>query len=209
MPSPKPLAKRMPPAPRGRSPRGRPRDERATQAILEVTLRHFGRYGYAGLSLDAIAAEAGVTKPGLYRRWASKEDLVTAAVSEWRNRGMPQFSGDVEADLAANLRQIARMLNEPPGLAMIAALLLQERTKPELMKLFRERNFAPRREALRKILRAAKAQGALPTTLDVDTVIAMLLGAYHLQLIMGEPIPASWPRELMKVLFSSKVRMKK
>ena len=200
MPGPQPLAKRQPAAPKA-APRGRPRDERATRAILEVTLRHFGRYGYGGLSLDAIAAEAGVTKPSLYRRWRSKDDLVTAAVSEWRNRGMPQLSGDVEADLEAQLRQVGHMLDEPPGLAMIAALLLQEPTKPELMKLYRARNFAPRREALRKILRAAQHQGALPAALDVDTIIVMLLGAYHLQRILGEPIPASWPDEIMKVLF--------
>jgi AcrR family transcriptional regulator len=181
-------------------PPGRPRDDKATSAILEATLRNLAQFGYAGISLDTIAAEAGVTKPTLYRRWASKADLVTAAMSEWRNRSMPEQTGDFEADLEANLRQMGRLLSQPLALAMIAALLLEERTKPELMDLYRERNIGPRQQALRKILLAAKRENALKPDLDMNTVMAMVMGAYYWQLISGEPIPAKWPREILKVV---------
>jgi len=62
-------------------PRGRPRDERATQAITEAALRQLAELGYARLSIESIASEVGVARATVYRRFKDKADLVTAARS--------------------------------------------------------------------------------------------------------------------------------
>ena len=58
---------------------GRPRSERAEQAILDATLEAIGECGVDGVRCEDVAARAGVGKATLYRRWPGKEDLLIAA----------------------------------------------------------------------------------------------------------------------------------
>jgi AcrR family transcriptional regulator len=69
-----------PPRAKGARKAGRPRSEDTEKRILEITLRHLARQGYNRMSLDAIAAEAGSSKPTIYRRWSGKAGLATAAL---------------------------------------------------------------------------------------------------------------------------------
>src|SRR3954452_25625300 len=59
---------------------GRPRDERVSQAILQAALGQLLERGYGGMSMDGVAAEAGVGKPAIYRRHRNKAELVAAAL---------------------------------------------------------------------------------------------------------------------------------
>ena len=65
---------------------GRPRSEEADQAILGATIMLLAEHGVYGLSIEAVAAEAGVGKTTIYRRWQTKEDLVVAALARMRPR---------------------------------------------------------------------------------------------------------------------------
>ena len=62
-------------------PPGRPRDERASQAITEAALRQLAEIGYAKMSMESIATEAGVARATVYRRFRDKADLITAAIA--------------------------------------------------------------------------------------------------------------------------------
>ena len=73
--------------------RGRPRSEEADRAILEAALTLMARDGYARMSVDAVAAEAGVSKPTLYLRYPSKAALATAALAHVREETAPREDG--------------------------------------------------------------------------------------------------------------------
>src|SRR5271163_3891937 len=72
-----------PPPPALENPRspGRPRDERASLAINEAALRQLSEIGYAALTMESVAGEAGVSRATIYRRFRDKADLVTAAIA--------------------------------------------------------------------------------------------------------------------------------
>ena len=61
---------------------GRPRSAQAHRAILDATIELFVESGYEGLSIEGVAARAGVGKTTIYRRWSSKEDLIVDAIGE-------------------------------------------------------------------------------------------------------------------------------
>ena len=68
---------------------GRPRDPEADRAILEATIEILGEEGYEGLSIEGVAARAGVGKTTIYRRWTSKAELVVAAIQRYKSPADP------------------------------------------------------------------------------------------------------------------------
>ena len=80
---------------------GRPRSEKADEAILGATILLLGEHGVRGLSIEAVAAAAGVGKTTIYRRWATKEDLVLAALDRLKPPGLPPDTGSLAGDLTA------------------------------------------------------------------------------------------------------------
>src|SRR5436309_2199652 len=135
--------------------RGRPRSREIDERVLEAALAIMTRDGYARMSIDAVAAEAGVTRPTVYLRHATKAELATAALEAYRQREMPRDTGDTRADLIARLDHFRRGVERPSGMAMLGTVLAEETHTPELLALWRQRLVAPRRGELRAILRRA------------------------------------------------------
>jgi AcrR family transcriptional regulator len=171
---------------------GRPRCPGTDEAILRAALRQLATGGYARLSVEAVAAEAGTTKPTLYRRWPSKADLAMAALAHLQSQEQPEPTGSTEADLRAALRDFGRKLQRPNGMAMIGTLLVEERHTPELLALFRERVVRPRRGALLRILERARDRGELRAGADLAAAVNMLVGAFYARYLTGEGIPDDW-----------------
>src|SRR3954462_14908931 len=96
---------------------GRPRSERADRSILEATLELMSEQGYTRMSMDAVAARAGVTKPTVYLRYKSKADLATAALAAATPEELPAETGDLRADLIAHMRHVRRGIERSAGLA--------------------------------------------------------------------------------------------
>ncbi|MGZ6812033.1 MAG: helix-turn-helix domain-containing protein, partial [Blastococcus sp.] len=71
------------------------------EAILDAARAELAERGYARMSIDAVAARAGVSKPTVYLRHATKADLATAAIASMRAASRPAPTGDVRADLIA------------------------------------------------------------------------------------------------------------
>src|SRR3712207_8338926 len=81
---------------------GRPRDPSRDGVIRAAILRLPAEVGYSALTMDAVAAEAGVGKATIYRRWRTKEELVVDTVSDLnREIAVPADTGSVEGDLRA------------------------------------------------------------------------------------------------------------
>jgi AcrR family transcriptional regulator len=178
--------------------RGRPRSPEHDVAILEAALRLMQRDGYARLSMDVVAAEAGTTKAAIYRRHASKAELATAALAFLRDQRPPPATDDARADLVEELRRFRRGVERPHGMAMLGTVLAEESHVPELVAAFRRDVVLPRRQRLREIL----SRATLREGLDPETAISMAVGSYYAEyLATGRP-GKDWSERLAATLLT-------
>lgn len=179
---------------------GRPRSARVDEAILDAARAELAERGYARMSVDAVAARAGVSKPTVYLRHAGKAELATAALAAQQGRALPRPSGDTRADLVAHLRHLRSGVERPFGVATLGTVLAEEARTPELLALFRERIVAPRRRAIRAVLEAARDRGELRADADLDAAVVALAGSYYAQYLAGPPFPRRWPGTVVDVV---------
>jgi AcrR family transcriptional regulator len=173
--------------------KGRPRSPEVDGRILRAAMRVMARGGYAGMSIEEVAAEAGVSRPTIYLRYPGKAELATAALASYRDMGRPEETGETREDLIARLRHFRRGVERPFGMAMIGSVLAEEHATPELLSLFRERVVEPRRVEVREVLEHALGRGELRKHADLDAAVNMLVGSYYAQYLAGDPFPGDWP----------------
>ena len=140
---------------------GRPRSPEVDAAILDAALRLLAAEGYARMTVDRVAAEAGVSKAAIYLRYRGKADLATAALAHLRETGEQPLTGDLRADLVEELRRLRRNTERVSAMPLVGTCLMEEQHTPELLPLFRERTSLPRRARLREMLEAARARGEI------------------------------------------------
>ena len=145
------------------------------------------------MSVVAVAEEAGTTRQALYRRWPSKADLATAAISSMSRADERPDTEHPFADLVEELASYQAGVSRPNGVTM-AGSMLQEATDPELKDLYRERIVAPRRNRLRHILERGVDLGLLADDADLDYAVAACTGTLYALRLAGEPIPRTWAR---------------
>jgi AcrR family transcriptional regulator len=180
---------------------GRPRSERADQAIIDAALSLFAESGPEGLCIERVAARAGVGKATIYRRWPGKEDLLLDAIAALK-APLPEPAGrSVKEDLVALLGAICQE-GADPRRAREYALLLGEGAKyPRLMARYVETVLEPRREVIRTVLRRGIASGELRPDLDVEAALFMLVGAMLARRGQEPPaIPADYPQRIVDEL---------
>jgi AcrR family transcriptional regulator len=190
--------------PGARSP-GRPRSERATTAILGAARELLEERGLRGLSVDAIAGRAGVSKATIYRWWPSKAAVVMDAFLAGTGPRMPfPDTGSTREDLRRQLRSVIRLFNEPRTRGPFVALIAESQHDPELARALRERFIASRRAAAREVFTRGQARGELRPDLDVDIAIDALYGAlYYRLLISGEPLKPRYADALLDQLYQA------
>lgn len=173
--------------------RGRPRDPDIDRRVLDAARRELAVSGYEAMSVSAIAQRAGTTRQALYRRWASKADLATAAIADMAQASYPAFTDDAYEDLVRELESFRRGISRPDGMSMVGTMLLSS-TDPDLVALYRERVVAPRRARLCSILERARAQGQIHCDADVEGLVNMLTGSWYARaLAESRPLPR-WAR---------------
>jgi AcrR family transcriptional regulator len=185
-----------------REPRssGRPRCGATDEAVLMATLRQLATAGYSRMSVEAIAEEAGTTKPTIYRRWPSKAELVVAALARFQTTDVPRPTGSLRDDLVALLGDFQAKLLRPNGMAMIGTILVEERYTPELIRTFRKNIVRPRRAGILSILEAARDRGELREDADLDAAVNMLVGAFYARYLTGDGIPEDWGSRIVDEL---------
>jgi AcrR family transcriptional regulator len=160
----------------GRRP-GRPRSERAEQAILDATLDAIGECGIEGVRCEDVAARAGVGKATLYRRWQGKEELLIAAFASLKSP-LPEPRGDsVREDLTAMLAVMAADAEDPRYAQQFALLHGEEQRYPLLVARYKEEVVEPRRELIRSVLRRGIQAGELRPDTDIEVAMLALTGA--------------------------------
>jgi AcrR family transcriptional regulator len=154
---------------------GRPRSARADEAIIEAVLDLLASGTPAeALSIEAVAARAGVGKATIYRRWSNKEALLVDAVASIKGE-LPTIDGNsVREDLITLLRSVAKPRNTRAG--QIMPCLLNEMQRSAELHGCYQRITEPRREQMRQVLLRGMAAGELRADLDVEVVMAMLTG---------------------------------
>jgi len=153
------------------------RNERSRQAVLEATRELISEVGYAKISIEGIAARAGVGKQTIYRWWRSKGAVVFdsfLALSEGADGMALPDTGDIEADLKTVMRATAAEFADPAFEAPIRALNLEIAGDPELAALYREKLAAPVDEAKKDRLRSAVRAGQIAADADLDLALELL-----------------------------------
>ncbi len=182
--------------------RGRPRDPGIAEAVIQATQTQLASSGYHRMSIDTIAAAAGTTKATIYKRWASKADLATAAVSALIEEEEPPNTGSAWGDLVAYLETLRHRIEHNRGMGIIGALVAEQTHTPELLDLFRERVLLPRRALIRRVLEKAASQGDINEDVDVDIAVSMLIGSYYAEYITGREIPDGWVEHTVNIVWS-------
>lgn len=168
----------------GKRPPGRPRSENARQSILRSTLKLLRRSSFADLSIEAIAADAGVGKATVYRWWPNKGALVVDAfaLSTEDELHFPD-SGSVYRDMAYQMNKFLGVLRSPRG-CIVRAILGAGQSDRELLEEFRKRLLRPRRREAYATLHRGIERGELPRGLDLDQVLDTLYGAIYMRFLI-------------------------
>ncbi|WP_173033540.1 TetR/AcrR family transcriptional regulator [Phytohabitans flavus] len=164
-----------------RSP-GRPRSTRADEAIMEAVLDLLAEGStIESLSIEAIAAKAGVGKATIYRRWSGKQALLVDAIRRLKGQPSTPKGESVREDLLILARGVGR--NPDPRASKIMPCLVPEvHRSPEQYAVYQE-IVQPRRELTREVLRRGVQTGELRADLDVELATLLLTGPVLLQKI--------------------------
>ena len=152
---------------------GRPRSARADEAIIEAVLDLMADgTTVEALSMEAVAARAGVGKATIYRRWPNKESLIVDAIGSLKGP-LPELTGEsVREDLLTMLRSTIKGRASRAGRIM-PCLIPELHRNPELQRQY-QRIAEPRREHMREVLRRGVAEGELRADLDIEVAAALL-----------------------------------
>ena len=184
--------------------RGRPRDTRADEAILAATFRQLVDVGYGALSIEAIAAEAGVAKTTIYRRHPTKKDLVIAAMRAATPFEPPPLDLPSRQALEAFIRTAIRLLIDSGAYRVLGSFLIEEGREPGLLASFRSRLLEPRRAMVEAMLRRGIERGEIRSDIDPLVVTEMIAGAvigHHV--ILGLHGDEAWIRDLIEHVWRS------
>lgn len=173
------------------------RSEASRRAILDATRELVTETGYGKLTIEAIAARAGVGKQTIYRWWPSKGAVVFdafLALSETGGGGEDEEggggielpdTGDLEADLKAVLRATVAEFADPVFEAPVRALNAEIIHDPALASAYREKMAGPVDEAKKARLRSGQQAGQLDPEADLDLVLEVLYGPLYQRWLLG------------------------
>lgn len=161
--------------------------------MLEVAARHLAAHGYEGMSVAAVAEEAGTTRQALYRRWADKAELGAAAVGAVADRATESDTADPFTDLVAELADFQRGVSQPGRLSLVGTML-QDTIEADVRASYQTRVVAPRRRRLRLILEQAQRLDLIDPDADLDVAVTMATGSWYARALAGSPPPRNWPQ---------------
>jgi AcrR family transcriptional regulator len=182
---------------------GRPRSPTADVAILQSCFEILSEVGYTGMTVEAVAARAGVTRPTIYRRWPSRAALAVAALARAQEgiRDLPE-TGAPRADLVAHLESLKQTLNRPFGMAIIGSILAEEHDTPVLLDGFRSLVIGPRRAPIRRIMSEMRLDGKRLSPTEIDVRVDLLVGACYARYVSGQPFHPRWARAVVDAILA-------
>ena len=180
----------------------RRRSKRAHEAILAATTSLLEAKGYNGLSIEAVAAQAGVGKQTIYRWWPSKAALVMEAYSAMvaSEITIPD-SGRLEEDLYRLFEQIFSRLSSSGFGKAIAGLLTEAQTDPVLAAEFLDGFVDWRRKVVRQLLQKGLERGEVAPEANLEIAVDSLFGSMWYRLLIGHaPLDQQFAKDLVRQL---------
>ncbi|MEH1129565.1 TetR/AcrR family transcriptional regulator [Micromonospora sp. CPCC 206061] len=173
------------------SPNPHRRSETSRRAILDAALQLCAESGYGRLTIEAIAARAGVSKKTIYRWWPSKGTVVLEAIDDVATMvaDYPN-TGDLAADLRTQLTAVIHLLT-PPDRSAVVGLIAEALQDTELAGELRKRLIAPRIAQFKDRMRQAQLSGQLAADANLDIAVDLLYGPLYHRLVyhLGMPDP--------------------
>jgi AcrR family transcriptional regulator len=179
---------------------GRPRSDRAHQALLQATRTLVVQHGYDGVTVEMIARAAGTGRQTIYRRWPGKAELVLDAfVSHARVEvDGPAAGGSCEQAVTRFLERTFLALEETgPALR---SLMAHAQRDPGFRQLFLDRFIEVRRNSLRRLLRQGIDRGELPADAAIEAAVSALYGALWYRLLLGEVLDDAYAQQLATLI---------
>jgi AcrR family transcriptional regulator len=179
--------------------RGRPRDPRRREAILRAAIMLVAEVGYDRMTVEALAARAGVSKPTIYRRWpgGKKEIVVDAIRSKHVDAESLPDAGSLRGDLLGLLGTMIEHIDEDAHLA--AGLISQLRASEELAALMREEVAPLERRRYDVLVARAVARGEVSADARITPLLSDVAGSvvFTRAVVTGEPLDQAFLEELV------------
>jgi AcrR family transcriptional regulator len=164
---------------------GRPRSRRTETAILRAASELLAEKGLAAMTMEGVAARAGVGKASIYRRWPSVGLLALDATLEQYLHDQPgRDTGSLEGDLLATARGWIRSVKGPTG-PVLRFLTAEVQSDPDLAAAWRDRVVKQIRLRRRPIVERAVARGEIPAGSDPELILDLLFGPLYHRLLNG------------------------
>jgi AcrR family transcriptional regulator len=183
---------------------GRPRNVQAQQAIIAATFALLATEGFDGMSIEAIAARAGVGKKTIYRWWDSKEALVIDVIKSLHQTQAPVIdTGSLRADLIAMLSNASQVVNGPDIKGLVVSLLGVMINHPEIYQAFYDQAIAPRFQVVVQMIQQAQARGEVRQDIDANEIIGLLAGPIWNHMLFGTrniPLAPDLPEKIVDMV---------
>jgi len=163
---------------------GRPVEARPRQAAIAATLELIAAHGIGGVTTNAVAERAGISKATMYRRWRSKEELVVDALAALVSEITLPDTGSTRGDLRALMGSAVDVYSGSVEAGVMPSLVDAMSRDAELARAVREGFLAQRRAALSGVLERGVARGDLRADLDVELALDVLGGALFYRLLV-------------------------
>jgi AcrR family transcriptional regulator len=177
---------------------GRPRDPSRDGVIRAAILRLLADVGYGALTMDAVAAEAGVGKATIYRRWRTKQDLVVNTISDLNlELATPPDTGSVEGDLRALTDQMRAVITGPTGAATLSLLSTMPH-QPALAQAFNDGPLQLWRDVFAQVWARAEQRGEVESGM-AGSILAEATSALMVQrwLLTGLPVDKEFTDQML------------
>jgi AcrR family transcriptional regulator len=184
----------------------RPRDPALDEAIIQATRARLVQDGYSRMTLGDIAADAGVSRPTLYRRWNTKLELVTDALDYGFRRQRAMYGVELSrleprAALVEAVRRLDPAYFNPDAMVLMGNFAGEVIRTPELLEILRKHAVEPRVRLVEKVLSQLQERGAVSAGIDKHTIANMCFGSYFAAFYRGTSkrrlpeavVAAIWP----------------
>ncbi|MEU9860625.1 TetR/AcrR family transcriptional regulator [Streptomyces sp. NPDC047971] len=171
----------------GRGP-GRPREERVTRAVLDAVVELVAEQGMGAVTMDAVAARAGVSKPSMYRRWPTKQDLVLAAAESRVGPLSVPDMGDFRAELRAVLTARLEAYRTPGVDRLLAGVIATAADPGGDRGAYGEYTARVARET-RNIIERGIVRGDVRPGIDVDAAVTLVASSLVFRMVAEQRMP--------------------
>ncbi len=177
-----------------------PRIQRSRSAVIDATRELLRDHGFAGVTIEAVAARSGVAKTTIYRHWPDCNHLLLDSCVAARGHIAVHDTGDLRRDLVAGLRMLAAELTVGDMASLLPAMIEASERSPEF-RLLNEAFISAKRAPLKDRLRLAAKRGEIRPGLDLEMLMSVIAGPlFYRRLLLHQPLSKGFVDDLVDLV---------